>query len=274
MNKYSNFIPVRLYIKRHKVTGLLYFGKTKYENIEKYKGSGVIWKDHIKKYGKDIETIWVSEWFYSPYDVEEFATLFSELHDIVNSRDMNGKKIWANLQVEDGLDGGRWIIHTKDAILKQKRTINSDEYKNKHKKLCEYCNREITSPSNFYRWHGENCKLNPNRCSDIDIHNSEIFNKISNSRKTSTKEIFNCMFCGKTIKNKGAYINHHGENCKENKNRTKESIERQNIINNKLSDKAIKRVLVTCEFCGKSITKCKYSQYHGVKCKTNMLENK
>lgn len=29
----------------------------------------------------------------------------------------------------------------------------------KPKKMCEYCKKEI-SPTNYVRWHGENCKQN------------------------------------------------------------------------------------------------------------------
>jgi hypothetical protein len=44
-----------LYIKTHNVTGLKYLGQTK-QNPYKYKGSGVDWKSHIKKYGNNVNT--------------------------------------------------------------------------------------------------------------------------------------------------------------------------------------------------------------------------
>jgi hypothetical protein len=93
---YSNFTPTFLYIKQHKVTGKLYFGKT-IRNPEKYKGSGVHWKAHIKKHGKDTETLW-----YCLYNDEESikdaALQFSKLWNIVDSQE------WLNLIEEDGVD--------------------------------------------------------------------------------------------------------------------------------------------------------------------------
>jgi hypothetical protein len=89
-----------LYIKEHSETGLKYFGKTTKNNVGKYNGSGVYWKKHIKKHGKEyVKTIWVSEPFYDQGDLIEFAIFFSEFFDIVNS------KRWSNLIVENGLDG-------------------------------------------------------------------------------------------------------------------------------------------------------------------------
>jgi hypothetical protein len=114
----------RLYIKRHKVTGLMYFGKTVKEDINSYKGSGKHWKSHIKEHGVDlVETIWVSDPFINKNDIIEFATLFSELFDIVNSSQ------WANLTVENGIDGGdsgvypHWLIgHIDSEQTKKKRS--------------------------------------------------------------------------------------------------------------------------------------------------------
>lgn len=97
------FKPTRLYIKEHSVTGLKYFGKTTLndERFRYYDGSGKYWLRHIKKHGiEHVKTIWLSEFFYNKDDVKEFAELFSEEFDIVNS------KQWANMMLENGLDGG------------------------------------------------------------------------------------------------------------------------------------------------------------------------
>jgi hypothetical protein len=94
------FTPRRLYIKRHSVTNMRYFGQTVSEDVEKYKGSGTYWIRHIKKHGvKNVVTEWTSDWFYEPETISEFALSFSEEYDIVNSSE------WANLIPEDGLDG-------------------------------------------------------------------------------------------------------------------------------------------------------------------------
>jgi hypothetical protein len=95
----KNFKPTRLYIK--KLAEVYYFGKTSVHDIDNYHGSGRVWRDKIKKYGKEnIKTLWVSEWYHDPYEISEVALRFSKENDIVNSA------LWANLKEENGLDGG------------------------------------------------------------------------------------------------------------------------------------------------------------------------
>ena len=92
--------PTVLYIKQHSVTKLKYFGKTTRDPL-KYKGSGVDWKLHLKEYGSEhIITIWVSELYTDSIAISEFAIAFSRDNNIVESKD------WANLKIENGLDGG------------------------------------------------------------------------------------------------------------------------------------------------------------------------
>ena len=114
-NLRSIFKPTRLYVKE--LAGILYFGKSTKSNILTYPGSGKVWKDRIKKYGVDnVKTVWVSEWFTDPDDLQDFAILFSELHDIVISDK------WDNLRSENGLAGG---LSSIDGISK----LNSKEAK-------------------------------------------------------------------------------------------------------------------------------------------------
>ena len=92
--------PTYIYIKRHKISGLKYLGKTTKSNVESYKGSGVYWKKHLKKYGVEhVETLWVSEPFYDKNLLVEFSTFLSDFLDVQNSEE------WANLIIENGLDG-------------------------------------------------------------------------------------------------------------------------------------------------------------------------
>lgn len=91
------FKPTYLYIKQHSITGLLYFGKT-VKNPLKYTGSGIYWKRHLKEHGAHIETLWYCL-FTDQESLIEFATLFSTINDIVNNES------WANLSIENGLDG-------------------------------------------------------------------------------------------------------------------------------------------------------------------------
>lgn len=105
----SIYKPTWLYVKKHKITGLKYFGKTISCDPHKYKGSGTRWIRHLNKHGYDhVETIW-TQLFESKEELQEFATAFSEIFDIVNAND------WANLCPETGIDGGyRQNNHLKE----------------------------------------------------------------------------------------------------------------------------------------------------------------
>jgi len=100
------FRPTYLMIKRHKLTGLMYFCKTTEKNYEKYKGSGRYWKSHLRIHGRLVETVW-HQLFENKDELTEFALFFSEFYDIVNAKDKFGNKIWANEIPEDGLQGGQ-----------------------------------------------------------------------------------------------------------------------------------------------------------------------
>ena len=69
-----------LYIKKHNVTGLKYFGKTT-RDVTKYHGSGLYWKNHLKTHGKDVETYW-SMTFEDTAESQEFAEAFSEISNV------------------------------------------------------------------------------------------------------------------------------------------------------------------------------------------------
>ena len=191
------FKPTRLYIKE--LAGIKYFGKTSNDPYL-YSGSGKIWKDRIKKYGEhNIKTLWVSDVYYSPDELQNIALHFSRENRIVESNN------WANLKPENGLDGGQ---HTKTIIQKMKNTKEkngttnpfTDDSRKKgletklkkygttnlftpesrkkgqttmlekygvthHARLefhCGHCNRDILSKGMFTRWHGDNCRENPN----------------------------------------------------------------------------------------------------------------
>lgn len=93
------FKPTYLYVKRHATTGKLYFGKTTRIDIEKYVGSGLHWKRHVREHGRQhVETIWF-QLFEDEIECTEFAQAFSELFNIVESDS------WLNLVIESGLSG-------------------------------------------------------------------------------------------------------------------------------------------------------------------------
>lgn len=120
----SNFTPTYLYIKQHLKTGKLYFGKT-VGNPVTYQGSGKYWRDHIHAHDK---TFVVTLWFCLFYDREtiiEFANLFCEQHGIGESTE-----IWANLQPENGIDGGApGFVPVFDNEDSTNKFIPSKEYK-------------------------------------------------------------------------------------------------------------------------------------------------
>lgn len=90
--------PTYLYIKTHKITGLKYFGKTTKIDPNSYRGSGIHWKRHIAKYGYDVDTE-ILGIFLTKKELVEFATKFSIDNNIIESKE------WANLKLENGLDG-------------------------------------------------------------------------------------------------------------------------------------------------------------------------
>lgn len=90
---------IYLYHKRHKVTGLNYFGKTKRKDPFNYLGSGVYWCNHLKKHGEEVETVQI--WSFDDQEsCTKFAIEFSIKNNIVESTK------WANLCIEDGIGGG------------------------------------------------------------------------------------------------------------------------------------------------------------------------
>ena len=98
----SSFKPTRLYVK--KLNGLKYFGKTTKDDVHSYTGSGRRWLKHVKKYGaKNIVTLWISDWFACPIEIQYVAINFSKYHRIVESDE------WANLCTENGLSGGKVV---------------------------------------------------------------------------------------------------------------------------------------------------------------------
>lgn len=174
-----------LYLKTHKVTGLKYLGKTEKDPFV-YQGSGVRWKNHLKKHGDFVDT----EVLFQTNDDKEFTKValeYSNKYDIVNSPE------FANLMEEQG-QGGRnsgsfkkgqtpwnkgvpapgvekrlelWrkenhpTIIGKGKVLRHKDNIVKDYSKlkqmNTGKETCPHCGIQ-TNLGNLNRWHGDRCK--------------------------------------------------------------------------------------------------------------------
>jgi hypothetical protein len=94
----TEFKPTYLMIKRHQVTGLLYFCKTTRHDPDKYKGSGVWWSLHLKKHGRKVDHLW-KKFFTDKEELQEFALFFSDYFNICEDNN------WANIVPEDGITG-------------------------------------------------------------------------------------------------------------------------------------------------------------------------
>lgn len=240
--------PICLYIKRHKITGKKYFGKTTKPDPVKYTGSGKYWIRHINKHGKDhVETIW-TQWFTNQQECTEYALRFSVENNIVESDE------WANQMLEDGLTGngspGRKSSALAIATVKannKKRLENgthlflNKEFKQENaKKLlengthpvfklhtnwtCSHCGFE--SRGNVqYKQH-----IKSKKCLDFFIpketskdrvtkgtHNflgSELQKKRVENGTHPSQFQWTCEVCNKSGKGKGIFTRFHGNNCK------------------------------------------------------------
>lgn len=101
---------IYLYIKQHSITGLKYFGVTTSNKPKLYKGSGSIWKEHIKEHGsKHVKTLQLWK-FDNQEECIEFALTFSEENNIVKS------PLWANRYNETGYIGTRCGVELSEEI--------------------------------------------------------------------------------------------------------------------------------------------------------------
>jgi len=145
-NVIDKFKPTRLAIKE--LNGKLYFCKSISKDIVAYTGSGTLWRRICKKYGKEnIKTLWVSDWYFTPQEIQQVALHFSKENQIVESDK------WANMKPEDGLDGGIQSDKTIQQIASkntgQKRTPEQNEAKSKRqrgtKKSQEWLDKRVGS---------------------------------------------------------------------------------------------------------------------------------
>jgi hypothetical protein len=84
-------------------------------------------------------------------------------------------------------------LHNKE-FNKERNVLHKNilAWRNSSKKECEFCKR-IFDTSNFKRYHGENCKLNPNR---------------------AKVETYTCEICGFVTETKTVIVRWHNKNCK------------------------------------------------------------
>jgi len=108
----------------------------------KYKGSGRYWNRHLKEHGKEfVETLWYCL-FTEKEELVKFALMISENMDIIQVKDSNGKKIWANEKFENGLDGG-WehVNENPDKFIENRKMKKArDAWKKKFDSSKEFRN--------------------------------------------------------------------------------------------------------------------------------------
>lgn len=180
-------MSIYLYIKTHNITGLKYLGKTK-TNPHKYRGSGIDWIEHLKKYGRDVTTEVIHE-CKDNAELGELGRYYSTLYNVTGAMDDYGNKIWANRIPETGggignpkggkpgADNGMYgRTHTEEVKVAQSNRMLGNKYgenwtpteeqlakmkfraQNREVKTCPHCGKNATG-GNFARWHGNNCKL-------------------------------------------------------------------------------------------------------------------
>ena len=157
-----------LYVKTHNKTGLKYLGVTIQKDPFAYKGSGMVWTRHIKKYGYDVTT----EILIESDNLKEVAImgyLYSRLWNVVASSK------FANLVEETGWQQGTINPHP-DVNKKRSESLLGVSKSEEHKqKLRDAWKTRDTSNMGKYE-----------RTPEIRKRLSE--SKIGNCPKTKTKE--------------------------------------------------------------------------------------
>lgn len=150
-----------LIIKTHNITKLKYlcyhFGS--YSSCYIYSGSGKYWKQHIKKYGKNISTEILGE-YTSIEDAKTNGLYYSKLYNVVDSKD------FANLIVEDA-------SHNFNHLTKEQRN-KSLENREKRRKEHGFTELEILNHERFrnLKW-----KLTENRSNHYKNRKNRLKNK-------------------------------------------------------------------------------------------------
>lgn len=118
-----------LMVKMALGTNLKYLCQTSKPDPISYKGSGLRWLKHIKKHKSHIVT-WVIESYNSKDDLKKSGIYYSDLWNIVESKD------WANLKKEEGDGGGsgkigrKWKVrNTSNMKGGKNRTLSTSERK-------------------------------------------------------------------------------------------------------------------------------------------------
>ena len=162
---------IYLYIKRHSITKLKYFGWTK-RNPFTYNGSGTRWLKHIAKHGIHhvvTEDVWG---FDTSEACQYFAETFSRFHDVSRSAE------WANLIPESG----RTTVRSKTRIFTEEhKAAISAATKGRvaHNKGCKLKQYQIDALTNS--------RLGKPRPDDVKLRISESLRGRPRSDETKAK---------------------------------------------------------------------------------------
>ena len=233
--------PTWLYVKKHNVTGLKYFGKTTSDpNI--YKGSGKYWKFHLAMHANDVTTIW-THCFTDINSLVDFALYFSKMNRIVESNE------WANLMEENGLDGNNkgCISVTKGKTLSKETKLKMSLVK-KGKIPTWLVGKPVSAETKI-----KISKAQQGNTYCLGRKYSEASIKRFSESAKNVKKV-QCLYCLRVI-NPAAFVQFHGENCKQN-------LSKINIRKRK-----------ECNFCGGLFVPNILSRFHGENCKYRRILN-
>lgn len=249
-HQHSKFKPTYLYIKQHSITGLKYFGKTTKNNPHKYNGSGKYWTKHLKKHGKQVNTLWV-KLFTDINQLVSTALTLSDLYDITES------DYWANFKPENGLDGGSTSENATKRTKEGKNPFSGGSIQSKT------CKKLVSENKHNFQGSFMNEYLLSN-----NIHPSQ--NPI-NAERTSKRE-----------KEKIANGTHHFISPEFKQSQSKKQkekvingthhllsgeIQKQSVIKQLANGTHNSQIKVCCIYCHKCLDISNFGRYHGNMCK-------
>lgn len=204
-------MTIYLYKKTHRITGLMYLGKTKSKDPHSYLGSGKYWKNHLNKHGYEYDTEILKE-CSTTEEVKEWGEYYSKLWNIVESDE------WANLKIESGDGGDPGPVGRKkisESKLGKKHSPEQNLQKSIRqtgvKRSPEYLAKKLGLTYNKPK---ARTKPNKNKGRPLD---KEWIDKSAKSRTGMKYSIVECPHCGKQG-GSCTMPRWHFDNCKFRKN--------------------------------------------------------
>lgn len=228
-------MTIYLYKKTHNKTGFKYLGKTS-QDPYKYKGSGDLWKPHLRKHGYDVTTEILKE-CQTNDELRHWGLYYSELWNVVYERDEFGHKTWANLIPESG----EGIEHTEETI---KKAVTIRKENGSYDRTPEHTASLIESR----RKNGTINTQTPER----------VVKQLESRKRNGTMN-------PNTPESNAKRWDTRRQNGTDK--RTDESIQKQKATRIARNIPNPNTIRVTCIYCDKMVGKPNFSKYHGDKCK-------